>query len=124
MDIATTRKMLADAEALVTRLKDEIAKDGMPVEPPFIQGTPVIITFVKRFSWQSGKFYNYAAIGLRSNVWYLTGRRVADPEVGMTWRRLTEFMVTDESEYTRKMVVESVAVWSKDDPTDANRLAF
>lgn len=114
MDLITTRAMLADAKALVAKLEAEeqaavIAE--LPAEPDFpTHGVPRVITFKKRFGAYSGKFYNYAAIAPRHNCWYLTGRKPSDPITGRTWDQLLDFIVSEETMASRKLVLESFEV--------------
>lgn len=107
MDKTIARQMIADAEALILKLKQVIETDDLPNEPEFPGGIAKFVTFQKRFGRSSGRFYTYAAVGTKPNFWFITGRLPADPLRGMTWRELMEFMVSEESDWTRARVIET-----------------
>ena len=103
----TTRIEALEAE--LARCKMALAKADLPDEPIFDPGMgPKFITFQKRFGRSSGRFYTYAAVAPYSNRWFITGRRFADfTDQGMSWDRLMEFMVSDETEISRTHVIET-----------------
>lgn len=101
---------IEDLQKELDRCKAALEHADLPDEPFFPGGIAQFVTFQKRFSKSTGRFYTYAAVGTKPNFWFITGRKPADPLTGMTWRELMDFMVSEESEWTRAKVIETYRV--------------
>lgn len=103
---ATALKIrIEELQKELDRCKMCLEEADLPDEP-IIMGVPKYITFVKRFGRSSGKAYTYAAVAPVANHWFITGRRADDwSDQGMTWKRLMEFMVSEETETSRAQVI-------------------
>lgn len=106
---ATIDAQIAALNAEVVRLTMEAARlEKRPKEPQFdndAEVAPNIVGFQKRFQ-PHGRVYQFAAIQVAENEWYLTGRN----QVSKTWEELLDYIDaegTNTPDNLRVMTVHS-----------------